>query len=118
MIIDIDALDIDATGRRCDCLFIGADESATYVAPIELKSGRFKGSGVVAQIQGGADVADRFLPDGQDFRFVPVLAHGRGVHPQQLQELRRARVQLRGKTRQVAAIHCGDPLTKALRQSA
>ena len=59
--------------KRCDLLFVGEDDDEAWVAPIELKSGRFTGYQVVKQLQGGADAADGWLPDGSAFRFVPVL---------------------------------------------
>lgn len=127
-IIDMDCEAIVEPGRkRCDYLLIGADDTATYVAPIELKSGRFTGRTVVEQLrprqgdgrsQAGAHIADRWLPPSGSFRFVPTLAHGRGVHREELRSLRQEKVAMRGKRQQVIAIRCGDPIATALHRSA
>ena len=118
-IIDMDCEAIVEPGRkRCDYLLIGADDTATYVAPIELKSGRFTGRTVVEQLQAGAHIADRWLPPSGSFRFVPTLAHRRGVHREELRHLRQEKVAMRDKKQQVIAIRCGDPIAAALHRLA
>lgn len=117
VVIDFDCEAIAAPGStRCDYLVVASDDDAVYVAPIELKSGRFKGADVAKQIQAGADIADRHLPPGGGFRFAPTLARGRGVHPQERKQLRRMKVVMRGKRQQVIEVRCGAPLMDALRQ--
>ena len=111
---DCDALSIPS-GSRCDYLFVGEYNDSAWVAPIELKGGNFRGGLVAEQLQGGADVADKWLPRGSPFRFVPVLAHGKGVHRTDLKILRNTKIKLRNHTRQTALIHCSEPLRKALR---
>ena len=50
--------------KRCDYLFIGQTDTTTYVALIELKSGKVdSATGVAKQLQGGANlVAAKLLP--------------------------------------------------------
>ena len=103
--------------KRCDLLFVGEDDDEAWVAPIELKSGRFTGYQVVKQLQGGADAADGWLPAGSAFRFVPVLAHGREVHRRDLKALRSKKVTLRDHTRQTVLMRCGEPLKEVLEQA-
>jgi hypothetical protein len=103
--------------KRCDLLFVGEDDDEAWVAPIELKSGRFTGYQVVKQLQGGAEAADGWLPAGSTFRFVPVLAHGREVHRRDLKALRSKKITLRDHTRQTVLMRCGEPLRKVLEQA-
>ena len=103
--------------KRCDLLFVGEDDDEAWVAPIELKSGRFTGYQVVKQLQGGAEAADGWLPAGSTFRFVPVLAHGREVHRRDLKALRSKKITLRDHTRQTVLMRCGEPLRRVLEQA-
>ena len=103
-------------GTRCDYVFVGADSAAVWVAPIELKAGRFKGAKVVQQLRAGARIAARWLPQGEHvFRLVPILAHGpKRVHKEDLRALRAAKITLRNRTRQTVLIKCGKTLRNAL----
>ncbi len=95
--LDCDNLDI-AWGdgdKYCDYLFIGEEKVTAYVAPIELKGGSFRASEVIEQLQGGANAADKWLPPGDAFQFVPVLVHGKGINREDLKKLRRAKIKLR-----------------------
>lgn len=114
--VDLDCaeLRLPADAKRCDFLFVGESNDGAWVAPIELKSGKFSAGSVAAQLQGGADLAGRWLPTNAEFTFVPVVAHGRGVRREKLKALRRAAVTLRGQTRQPTLVRCGSPLRAAL----
>ena len=115
LIVDMDcaALAIPDEKARCDYLFIGERGDDVWVTPIELKSGKFGGGDVVKQLQGGACVAES-LPVGDPVRFIPVLAHGKGIHPQQLKSLRKRRVLFQKKEYQVTLIRCGQPIADVL----
>ena len=102
-----------AGGRRCDYVFVGETAARAWVAPIELKSGDFRGQEVAAQLQAGAAAADRWLPASAALDFVPVLAHN-GIHREQRRRLRRAPIKLRDQVRQPLLIRCGAPLSKVL----
>ena len=112
--LDCDALSIPPGSKRCDYVFVGGDEDAMWVAPIELKSGSFKGGSVAKQLQGGANAAEGWLPPGKSFRFVPVLVHGKGVHRREYKRLNESKIKMRGLTRQTKLIKCGGLLTTAL----
>ncbi len=71
----------------------------------------------VDQIQGGADAAHAWLPPKPVFSLVPVLVHGKGLRREQLRTLRRARIKLRGQTKQVVTLRCGAPLREALEKT-
>ena len=113
--MDCDALSIPNNWKRCDYLFVGEERNATWVAPIELKSGRFSVSAVLEQLEGGARMANRWLPQGATIQFAPVLAHGKTIHRNDLKVLRDKKLQLRGQLKGIAVIKCGDQLSKGLK---
>ena len=112
--MDCDALQIPDGQKKCDYLFVGEENNTTRVVPIELKGGGWKASEALEQIEEGVKMADRWLPQGASFQLVPVLAHGKGIHPHELKVLRSRKIQLRGQKKGAILIRCGDPLTKAL----
>ncbi|MCY4598311.1 MAG: hypothetical protein OXF27_00100 [Acidobacteria bacterium] len=115
VVIDLDcrALSLEAKSRS-DLVFVGEAGGDAWVAPIEMKGGRFDSNPVAAQLQGGADASESWLPRGRAFLFVPTVVHGRGVHKAQREALRRARIRLRGYTRQPVLIKCGESIKTAL----
>ena len=114
VLIDMDCDVFDAVcGRRCDYVFAGEGTGGAWIAPIELKSGAFRGDDAAEQLQAGADAAGGWLPADAAFTFVPLLAH-KGIHKVQHERLRRARIRLRDQVRQPLLVQCGTPLRKAL----
>ena len=116
VIIDMDceALPIPANKKRCDYLFVGEDPNTTWVIPIEMKSGGLRASEVLGQLEEGVRVANMWLPQGNSFQFVPVLAHGKGIHRNELKILRSKEIQLRRQKKKIMLIKCGAPLKNAL----
>ena len=114
--LDCDALDLAPEGKRCDYLVVGKESDAAWVAAVELKGGAFKAGPVVEQLQGGADASNQWLPAGSGFQFVPVLAHGRGVHREDQKTLRSRKIKLRGQERQTVLIRCGGGLKGVFKQ--
>lgn len=116
VIVDLDCrtLEIPRDRKLCDYLFVGEENNTAWVAPIELKGGRFKADEVVEQLQGGANVANTWLPSGNSFKFVPVLVHGPGVHKKDYETLRRRKIRLHGREGQTVLIRCGNTLREAL----
>ena len=112
--MDCDALSIPDDWKRCDYLFVGEESDETWVAPIELKSGRLSVSAVLEQLAGGTRMANMWLPQGVTLQFAPVLAHGKTIHRNDLKSLRAKKLQLRGQRKGIAVIKCGEQLTKAL----
>lgn len=115
--LDCQALPLPTGKKRCDLVFVGEEtrdgRSDIWVAPIELKSGAFRASTVVAQLQTGADLADQWLPANAMFNFVPVVAHG-PVHRKELEILRQNPITLRKQMRRPVLLRCGSPLRQAL----
>ena len=114
--LDCEALDLAPEGKRCDYLFVGEESDAAWVAAVEHKCGAFKAGPVVEQLQGGADAADQWLPAGSGFQFVPVLAHGKGVHKKDQKTLRSKKITLRGQEKQTVLIRCGGSLKGVFKQ--
>ena len=116
IIVDMDcnALSIPENWKRCDYLFVGEERNVIWVAPIELKSGRFSVSAVLEQLAGGTRMANMWLPQGVSFQLAPVLAQGRKIHRNDLKTLRAKKLQLRGQRKGIAVIKCGEQLTMAL----
>ena len=117
VVIDMDCeeLEIPDDQPRCDYLFIGEQNNTTWVAPIELKSGRVGSvTAVKSQLDGGAKAVNEWLSQGISFQFIPILAHGKSIHRDDLKKLRSGKIQFRGKKRGISLIRCGDRLTKAL----
>ena len=115
--LDCDALGIPVDRTRCDYLFFGQEGDAAWVSSIELKHGDFRSGSTSAQLQGGADIADAWLPARLRFRFVPVLASGRGVHKERLRALRRVPITLRGQSRRPLLTRCSARLMDLLEQA-
>lgn len=118
VLIDMDCRShqIQNDQKRCDYLFIGEENNTTWVAPIELKSGRVKSVTVVkSQLEGGTVVANNYLRKSTDFKFVPVLVHGGKISKDVHRRLLSERIQLRGKRGKIARLKCGEQLAKALR---
>ena len=103
-----------ATGKCCDYLFLAQQGTTTWVAPIELKGGAFSPGSVAVQLQGGADMANGWLPTMQRFQFVPVVAHGRGIPRARIKSLQKSAVTFRTQTRRPQLIKCGAPLAPLL----
>ena len=118
LIVDLDCLTlpIPASQKRCDYLFIGEQDNTAWVVPIELKGGRFTGTDVVKQLQGGSNLAHAWLAPGSPFQFVPVLAHRGSVHRHDLNKLRYKKINLRGQGKQIKLLRCGDKLINVLRE--
>ena len=113
--MDCEALQIPRQQKRCDYLFIGEEGTATWIAPIELKSGGLRATEVLDQLAGGVRAVEPCLPQGISFQLVPVLAHGKPIRRIELNRLRSGKIQLRGQKRQTELIKCGEALKQKLR---
>ena len=116
VVVDFDCKALPAAaGKRCDYLFLAQQGTTTWVAPIELKRGKFSPGSVAEQLQDGADMAGGWLPPMQRFRFVPVVAHGRGIPKARVKSLQKQTVTFRKQARRPLLIKCGAPLAPLLR---
>lgn len=115
--MDCEALPIPHYQRRCDYVFVGEDSNATWVAPIEMKTGRLSANEVLEQLEGGALTADKWLPKKVEFQFVPILAHAKKIRRNNLRVLLSKKIQLRGQSRKAVLIKCGERLIDAFAES-
>ena len=111
--MDCDSIKNSSTEKQCDYLFVGKENNTVWVAPIELKSGGVEANKAAKQLQRGANTADKWLPSGSSFRFVPVVAHA-GIHPRDKAILQKKPIKLRGQIRRAILIRCGKTLREAL----
>lgn len=76
VVIDMDHSKSPAPKDRehCDFLFIGECNGDDWVVPIELK-GRPKASKIVSQLQAGASVAARIVPNRFKVEFKPIAVY-------------------------------------------
>lgn len=118
MNVDCNALNIPKDQYRCDYVLVAEINREYFVSPIELKSGHFRGSHVVLQLQAGASLVNRWLPPGAAFRLVPILAHQReSIHPVELRALREQKIALRDNDMQAVLVRCGTSAHEALSKS-
>lgn len=103
--------------KKCDYIFIGDDSKEPWVAPLELKSGKFSASDVVEQLQAGAGVADSIIPPASETRFRPIVVHGKGIHRAELDRLQKMRVRYRSRDYPVGKARCGTSLVVALNKA-
>ena len=104
---------------KCDYLFLAADSgrSGLWVVPLELKSTGLRPATVVRQLQGGARVAEDIVAGVSPVQFMPVAVHGRKLHRQAVQELRKQRVRFRKGRYRIVTLQCGDCLATAIEGS-
>lgn len=104
-------------GRKCDYILFYVETSQNLVVvPIELKRGSINISEALAQLQGGADFAARFVPARRDFQTTcrPLLFHGGRVHRRKQKRKRanegdRATVRFLGGNFQIKTARCSRP---------
>ena len=116
LIVDMDceALGLEDE-TRCDYLFVSEEGKTTWVIPIELKGGKVGSVTRVAnQLRGGAELAAQLLPLGLTLLFIPILAHKKPIHRQDLKQLRRENIHLRGRVRKIEIVRCGAKLLGGL----
>ena len=117
-VIDMDhpAAPVEPNHRKCDYLFLAAEEGGpgVLVVPLELKSTKLNAASVVAQLQAGAGAAEQIVRGISTVRFVAVAVHGGKVHRRQYQELRKRRAGFRNRRYEIVTMPCGSPLSAAL----
>ena len=119
LIVDFDkpGSPLAANATRCDYLLIAEGEHADgWVVVIELKGGRLDADEIVRQLRAGASAAERFVHQGEAFRFRPVAASG-SVPKYERTKLRDKAnmIGFHGHEERVRLMHCGDRLAMALR---
>ncbi len=114
-IVDLDSPILGlADQTRCDDLFVADMVDTAWVAPIELKSRTFRIGKVARQLQGGAELANGWLPEKVSVRFRPVFVHGgRAFGKHRRLALDERPVEFRGLRVRVKDLIDGDRLTDA-----
>lgn len=115
-VVDLDSSTLDLSRRRrCDYLFVADAPDAGWVAVIELKSRTFRTEKVVGQLQGGAELADEWLPEAVPLNFCPVLVHRLPTFSMRRRtELDKWRVRFRGNRAKVQTLSSGARLRAGL----
>ena len=115
VLINMDLLEllVEKHGKRCDFLFVGEAEGESWVVPIELKKGKASSSEVVLQLQAGAKVAEKIVPNNVEISFRPVVAASR-FDKYERGLIRRKEVKFRGMSELVRRIKCGESLAKVI----
>ena len=113
--MDCRELGLDQRASRCDFLFFS--DSGNVVAALELKRGKYEAEQLRRQLQAGANLASSLAPTGNHVRFVPVAAHGRGAHRDQMLRLAKARIRFRQARVRIELLKCGDALVQAIKKA-
>ena len=109
---------VDQNETHCDFLFVGslAGETEEWIVPIELKRGAISASEARDQLQAGADAADRLVPHGMEFRFLPLAVSGK-MHTAERARLRKNSHKIRFRSQRVLVerTRCDSELSNVLR---
>lgn len=121
VIVDLDepSSPLPPPNQRCDYLFAAdATDGPGWVAPLELKGGRFDASEISGQLQAGARAAEQLVPQNVAVRFRPIAVIRRGSHKAERQEARKKKnwVRFRGSARELRLMKCGQKLADQLRK--
>lgn len=120
LIVDLDdpASPLPPPKRRCDYLFVAdAADGDGWVAPMELKDGKFHAGEFARQLQAGASAAERIVPRNVMVRFRPIAVFGGGrtKAERDRSHRRQSRVRFRGSNEPLRLMRCGGKLTDKLR---
>ena len=109
---------IDKSCPHCDFLFIGGgeDNSTEWVAPIELTTGENRVRKFQRQLQPGASLAEKLIPDSITVRFRPIAVHDQENTRKSERKRRRNpnfHIEFRNEKFPLKVVHCGTALTQA-----
>ena len=104
---------------RCDYLYFDDDNARGRVVSLELKKGSPRAGEIAAQLQAGADLAQRLVGDDIAVGFTPVAAHGGRMHRYRVNSFaqRENQVSFRQTEYRIELLKCGASLNEALRRS-
>ena len=100
------------SGRRCDYFVFCMNKSGvTGIYLIEEKiSGNPKQTEVKLQLQDSAKFIEKNLQKGESFNFLPVFVSGKGAVPSKRVDMRRVKISLGGKEKEMKHVKPGMPL--------
>lgn len=96
----------DPNGKLADFLIFWKLEEDHSLAVVELKGGRFSATEVIAQLQAGAELADR-LSEGFPLRFSAFLVKKRRLSSMEQKRLGQAKIKFRKKRYPIKIINDG-----------
>ena len=121
-LIDMDHADAPGPEHevRCDYLYFDDEDDNVRgrVVSLELKSGSPRAREVAAQLQAGADLAERLVGGDIPVGFTPVVAHGGRMHRHRVNSFARRenQVAFRRTKYKIELLKCGASLIEALRR--
>ena len=97
------------TGKHCDRILFYTDttKNRLVVVLIELKSGTFKVTDVAQQLQGSVNFVSSLVPGNLKTICIPVVFHGKGIHPAQGARFKGIKVRFRNKESVIRRNRCG-----------
>lgn len=116
IVIDLDSCEVlvSRNATRCDYIIISEFNGDDWVVPLELKSGKASGSKLVAQLQAGARIAEKLVPDSAKVQFRPVAACKLTKYERTVIRKVANKVKFGRKGKLIRWISCGSKLEKAL----
>lgn len=83
---------------------------------LELKRGNAEAMELTAQLQGGANIANGFIPLEHEVRFVAIAVYGGRLHRAERERLKGpgCKVTFRGTRYEIQLLRCGSPLNNAI----
>lgn len=120
VIVDLDTpgSPLGPSDERCDYLFVAnAADLAGWVAPLELKRGKFDAGQIADQLQAGAGAAERLVPPNFAVEFRPIAVFGGGTTKAERIEAQKKKnwVRFRGSAREMRLMKSGQKLADQLR---
>jgi len=120
VIVDFDkpGSPLGPSDQRCDYLFVAdAADRDGWVAPLELKRGRFHAGEFVRQLQAGANAAEKLVPRSAKARFRPIAVVGGAMTKEEwsISRQKRNAVRFRGRRELLRSLKSGQRLADELR---
>ncbi len=103
--------------KKCDYVFVGDRGIGAWVAPLELKRGKLSASEVIPQLQAGAKMAERIVPNEGQIQFRPIAIHGGELHSDEYKRLRGTRIEFYNQRERVRTARSKSSLVSALNKA-
>ena len=99
---------------HCDFLFVAeTDDAVAWAMPIELKSGGFDASAVAVQLQGGATLLEKWVPNSHSIRFLAVVMSGKFPKGER-KRFQRQKLRFHGSSHPLKHSRCGSSLRSVI----
>ena len=118
-LIDLDKPDAPTSEnpKKCDYLLFTCDTTnqTLCVAAIEMKKGNAVASKMKSQLDAGADIAMKIVPQNQSSKFFPIAVYGGSLHKYQRNRFSDVSVNFHGKNYKIQLIRCERELASVLK---